>query len=346
MNSITYPQLIQNWTEGFASNKPFTLSPQFFSYSEEQNHEDAAGLMRYVFEEVLGWTPYDVQNHCSKDVIDILGLRPAYRALMWPATYDSNGKRIPLIDSRSGYGYVAALLYPNVIRTLGKQNLWIMEYNAMASGRGQRMFRVDDFLGNDGYDHARLLLNHYLINNPDERFESIEDVYHIFANQKTANRMLKKAKLLIIQQALFKSPLEYLHASLPDDGTEAGQDHMSYDFYRFENMLNTVDSIEEHKHEIMERYRTNEETVYSIAKDLNLDEEVLQAKIGIWNESIVEQFKGEIIMLHKQHVPSDEIAKKNMKLPKELINTKLNEWEWKTYRKVPRGYIKEAHTYD
>ena len=45
MYSNSYPQLIQNWTEGFASNKPFTLSPQFFSYSEEQNNEDAAGLM-------------------------------------------------------------------------------------------------------------------------------------------------------------------------------------------------------------------------------------------------------------------------------------------------------------
>ena len=65
MYSNSYQQLIQNWTEGFASNKPFTLSPQFFSYSEEQNNEDAAGLMRYVFEDVLGWTPNDVQNHCS-----------------------------------------------------------------------------------------------------------------------------------------------------------------------------------------------------------------------------------------------------------------------------------------
>ena len=147
MYSNSYPQLIQNWTEGFASNKPFTLSPQFFSYSEEQNNEDAAGLMRYVFEDVLGWTPNDVQNHCSKEVIDLLGLRPAYRALMWPSTYDASGKRVPLVDSRSGYGYVAALLYPSVIRTLGKQKLWIMEYNAMMSGRGQRAFRVDDFLG-------------------------------------------------------------------------------------------------------------------------------------------------------------------------------------------------------
>lgn len=328
MHSISYPQLIQNWTDGFASNKPFTLSPQFFSYSEEQNHEDAAGLMRYVFEEVIGWSPYDVQNHCNKDVIDRLGLRPAYRALMWPATYDANGKRVPLVDSRSGYGYVAALLYPNVIHTLGKQKLWIMEYNAMMSGRGQRAFRVDDFLGNDGYDHARLLLNHYLINHPDDRFKNIEDVYRVFANKKDADKILKKAKLLIISQALFKSPLEYLHAALPDDGTEAGCDHLCYDFYRFEAMFKGASDVDVHKHEIMERYRKNGETVYAIAKDLFLDEEVVQEKINSWNEIVAEHFKDKIIALHERHVPLERISEQS-KLPREIIERKLIEWNSK-----------------
>ena len=325
MYSNSYPQLIQNWTEGFASNKPFTLSPQFFSYSEEQNNEDAAGLMRYVFEDVLDWTPNDVQNHCSKEVIDLLGLRPAYRALMWPSTYDASGKRVPLVDSRSGYGYVAALLYPNVIRTLGKQKLWIMEYNAMMSGRGQRAFRVDDFLGNDGYDHARLLLNHYLVNNPDERFENIEDVYKVFSNRKDAEKILRKAKLLIIQQALFKSPLEYLHAALPDDGTEAGCDHMSYDFYRFETMLNGVDEVESHKQEIMKRIRKDGESVYSVAKSLLLDADVIQTKVDSWNEILADHFKDKIILLHQRHISTDKIAEKS-KLPSDLITRKLEEW--------------------
>lgn len=325
MHSTTYPQLIQNWTDGFASGKPFILSSQFFSYSEEQNHEDAAGLMRYVFEEVLGWTPNDVQNHCSKEVIDILGLRPAYRALMWPCTYDANGKRVPLVDSRSGYGYVAALLYPDVIHTLGKQKLWIMEYNAMMSGRGQRAFRVDDFLGNDGHDHAVLLLNHYLTNNPDERFKCADDVYRVFANQKEADKLLKKAKLSIICQALFKSPLEYLHASFPDDGTDAGCDHLSYDFYRFERMFEDNDKANQSMAEIVERYRKHDETAYAIAKDMSLDEDVIQKKIDDWDKVLVDRFKDKIIKLHNNHMPVEEIAKRS-KLPSELISQKLNEW--------------------
>ena len=278
-----------------------------------------------MFEDVLDWTPNDVQNHCSKEVIDLLGLRPAYRALMWPSTYDASGKRVPLVDSRSGYGYVAALLYPNVIRTLGKQKLWIMEYNAMMSGRGQRAFRVDDFLGNDGYDHARLLLNHYLVNNPDERFENIEDVYKVFSNRKDAEKILRKAKLLIIQQALFKSPLEYLHAALPDDGTEAGCDHMSYDFYRFETMLNGVDEVESHKQEIMERIRKGGESVYSVAKSLLLDADVVQTKVDSWNEILADHFKDKIILLHQRHISTDKIAEKS-KLPSDLITRKLEEW--------------------
>lgn len=328
MYSSSYQQLIQNWTEGFASNKPFTLSAQFFSYTEEQNHEDAVGLMRHVFEEVLGWSPYDVQNHCTKEVIDVLGLRSAYRALMWPYTYDANGKKIPLIENRSGYGYVAALLYPEVIRTLGKKNIWIMDYNALLSGRGQRAFRVDDFLGNDGIDHARLLLNHYLVNHPDERYKTMDDVYKVFGNKKDAEKILKKAKLLTVSQALFSSPLEYLHMSLPDDGSDSSRDHLSYDFYRFENLFHDSDDVMVHRNEIMERYRKNGETPYAIAKSLFLNEEIVSAKIDEWNEILAERFKDKLLTLHKHHVPVNQIAEKS-KLPETLIHKKIEQWTHK-----------------
>lgn len=329
MYSVSFQQLIQNWTEGFSSNtdeeKAFNVSPQFFSYSEEQNNEDALGLFHYVFEEALGWSPYDVQNYSSKETIETLGLKSAYRALMWPYTYDANGNKVPLIDGRSGYGYLAALLYPETIHTLDKEQLWIMSYNAVLSGKKQRSFRVDDFLGNDGYDHARLLLSHYLINNPNEKFTCMDDLYKIFANKKEADKLLKKAKLNIVCKALFASPLDYLHASFPDDGTEAGCSHFSYDFYRFETLLKDVDDVKEHQKEIINRNRKSGESVHTIAKSLDLNEELVQSIINQRENDLAEYFKKKIVTLYTKHMSTTEIARK-ANLPTDLIDRKLKEW--------------------
>ena len=324
--SVSYPQLIQTWTEGIASNKPFNISSQYFSYSDEQNHEDAVGLMKYAFEEVLGWTPYDVQNHCTKEVIDMLGLRSAYKALLWPYTYNLEGEKKELIEDRSGYGYVAALLYPDVIFTLGKKNLWIIEYNKMMSEtRETKGFRIDDFLGNDGYDHARLLLNHYLVNNPDERFENMEKVYDLFANEKESDALLKKAKLYVVGHTLFHSGLDYLHASLPDDGTDAGRDHFYYDFLCFEKSLEHNNIIESKKKEILNALRNEGKTVHTISKELNLDKDVLYLKIQEWNENRAEHFKDKLIELYRKKVPMHVISEKS-KIPVDVLEKKFDEW--------------------
>lgn len=328
MHSASYAQLIETWTEGFASNKPFTLSPQFFSYSEEQNHEDASGLMKYAFEEVLGWTPVDVQNHCTKEVIDLLGLRAAYRALLWPYTYDLDGKKVPLIDSRSGYGYVAALLYPDVIHTLGKKNLWVMEYNTILSGKkGSKGFRIDDFLGNDGYDHARLLLNHYLIYHPDERFECLEDVYAIFSDKDKGEAILKDAKLLNISRGLFRNPMDFLHASLPDDDTEYGRSRFYYSFYHFENMLADVDVVQNKKQHIMEMYHKDKKSCYCISQSLSVDEDLLHQKIQEWDGELAESRKGQILTLYVQQKKSYTEIATECDIEEDVIRAKIEQWQ-------------------
>lgn len=328
MYSATFPQLRETWIEGFASNKPFTISPVFFSYSPEQNHEDASGLMRYVFEDVLDWSPYDVQNHCTKEVIDLLGLRPAYRALLWPCTYDDQGNAVPLIDSRSGYGYVASLLYPDVIHTLGKKSLWVMEYNTILSGKKRsKGFRVDDFLGTDGFNHARLLLNHYLVNNPDSRFTCIDDVYATFADKEESEKILEEARLSNIGHVLFHNNLDFLHASLPDDGSESGCDHFAYDFYRFENAFRDIDVIMDHKKEILNAFFKEGKSCHAINTELKLgvDEDVLYNKIRQWQEMFAEKKKDAIINMCKHHRSCQEISEKS-KIDIDIIERKLNEW--------------------
>jgi len=58
MKSETTDALIQEWEQQLANNKTIKIPDVYFSYSDEQNHEEACYLFRYVFENILDWTPY------------------------------------------------------------------------------------------------------------------------------------------------------------------------------------------------------------------------------------------------------------------------------------------------
>lgn len=211
--SETTDAMIQEWERQLASNKPIKLPDIYFSYSDEQNHEEACFLFRYVFEKILEWTPHDVMNYMSAEVVEKLGLTKAYSKLIWP-TEIKNGRNTKIFDSRSAYGYVAALCYPSVIHEFDMQNLWIMEYNRELSG--EKRTTIKSFEGESGYDKARLLFNYWLINHPDERFPDLETMYTFFASKEGMD-YLKKIKLDKACQIFFASPLEYFHESLTED---------------------------------------------------------------------------------------------------------------------------------
>ncbi len=207
MKTDTTDLLIQTWEQGLRENSMKPLSPVFFSYSKEQNHEEACALFRYVFEKILGWSPYDVINYLNYDIIDKLNLKKAFSNLSYPPEYK---------DRRCACFYVGVLCYPEIIRDFRKTNVWIMEYNnILHKGRGYYV----TFEKDTGYDKARFLLNYYLVNNPDPRFTDLETAYAFFASSD-AEPFLKSIKLWSPCEQFFMSPLEYFHMSLPDDTDE------------------------------------------------------------------------------------------------------------------------------
>ncbi len=207
MKTDTSDLLIQTWESGLRENSMKPLSPVFFSYSKEQNHEEACMLFRYVFENILEWSPYDVVNYLNYEIVERLNLKKAFANLIYPPEYK---------DRRCACFYVGVLCYPDIVRDFKKTNVWIMEYNnILHKGRGYYV----TFEKDTGYDKARFLLNYYLVNNPDPRFTSLEATYEFFASPE-AETFLKQIKLWSPCEQYFLSPLEYFHASLPDDTGE------------------------------------------------------------------------------------------------------------------------------
>ncbi len=204
MKTDTTDLLIQTWKQGLRENSTKPLPLVFFSYSKEQNHEEACTLFRYVFEKILGWTPYDVINYLNFDIIDKLNLKKAFANLIYPAEYK---------DRRCAVFYVGVLCYPEIVRDFKKTNVWIMEYNNILH-RGKGYYVA--FEKDTGYDKARFLLNYYLVNNPDPRFTDLEAAYAFFGSSE-AESFLRKIKLWSPCEQFFLSPLEYFHMSLPND---------------------------------------------------------------------------------------------------------------------------------
>ena len=253
--SETTDILIQMWENSIRTNDMKPLPQKFFSYTAEQNHEEACYLFRYVFEKILDWSPYDALNYLNEEIVTKLNLRKAYNNFNWPEE---------LNKGRSSYYYVTAMCYPDIIRDYDEHNLWIMEYNNLLSKaeieKNRKAKKKQDngspvkknakpnrispnaFTIDKGYDKARFLLNHYLINHPNEAFVDLETTYEKFADSTFANKFLSDIKLNGACHVFFGTPLEFFHQSLPNDGDpEYSRSDFLYNFTEFKNMDATFD---------------------------------------------------------------------------------------------------------
>lgn len=238
--SETTDILIQIWENSIRTNDMKPLPQKFFSYTAEQNHEEACYLFRYVFEKILDWTPYDALNYLNEEIVTKLNLKKAYNNFNWPEELDKG---------RSSYYYVAAMCYPDIITDYNEHNLWIMEYNQLLSKveadnkkskeKNAKPNRIspNSFTIDNGYDKARFLLNHYLVTHPNEEFTDLETTYEKFANSAFANKFLSNIKLNGACKIFFGTPLEFFHQSLPNDGDdEFSRNDFLYNFTQFKEM--------------------------------------------------------------------------------------------------------------
>lgn len=223
MKSDTTDTLISTWLTGLEENSKKPLSPIFFSYTEDQNHEEACYLFRYFFEEIMNWTPWDAFNYLNKDVVDTFNLRKAYTNFKWPKE---------LKDGRFAYPYVAQMCYPDIIKDFTRTNLWIMQYNQVLSGSQRKSTDMFDH-ENDGFDKSRVLLNYYLMSHPSEKFTCLEDMYDFFANDAKSKAFLKKIKLIEPCENYFGTAMEFFHQSLPLNEGDSSRSEFLYQFCEF-----------------------------------------------------------------------------------------------------------------
>lgn len=224
---------IRMWEEQLRSNSKKMLPISFFQGNKEQVNKVACALFRYVFENILEWSPIDAVNYLTFEHIKQLNLSRAFNALDFPPEYK---------DRRCAVFYVGIICYPELRKYYNEQTLWIMEYNRCVDKGRNNYVRFDDENIENAIDKARFLLNHVLISDCELHFKNIEEVYAFFASKKAKYWLATKKLGAAIRY--FDSPLDYLHQSLPVDvPREVGRNDFMLQFTEFKNMYEEIENV-------------------------------------------------------------------------------------------------------
>ena len=172
-------------------------------------------ILKFAFEELLGWTPETVRDYTDHNLIKALHLERPVKKLYFP----------PEVSRETDLFYLAGILYPETIH-FSKKELILKVYQEVLDGKIAK-YPKNFFTSSDGKLTACTCLYYAL-----KQFlniTSIDELYAYFADRTQANAFLKRVRLKVPCDDIYEYPIDMLHDSLP----ETQRDELCYRFERF-----------------------------------------------------------------------------------------------------------------
>lgn len=155
-------------------------------------------IFKYWIENIMHWTPEDAGHYMTLELTEMFCLKGVLRYI-----------EIPKIMKGSETRYILHLIYPKLYKYNEKQEV-INIYKRSLEKKNN--LPNNFFAGMQGKDRGILCLTYYLNNK--YLINNIEDLYAEF-NQPKILVTLRNSNLLSCATEHFKSPLHFLHNSLP-----------------------------------------------------------------------------------------------------------------------------------
>lgn len=195
----------------------------FDSNNEEKSQKNAIIVLRYVFEDFLHWTPKDIENCISPEIITLMKLDSVIKHITFPGE----------LNPRTDLWYIAHLLYPNIIKFNSKEKTIMIYQNIL----DKKLYRYPKTFwdGPEGIIRAKACFRYMLQNIMS--FHNIEELYAFFANS-TGYKAMKTYHLIIPQEMMYDTPLDYLHDSL----SQNQRNEFLYHYYKFRNEFTSSES--------------------------------------------------------------------------------------------------------
>lgn len=242
---IAYDRVIRNEDEKKLSNG-------FFRYTEEHNERMAIAVFKHVFEDILEWTPEDVVNNASKELIDCMKLSVPYSKLRYPKE----------LNKSTDYFYIAYIVYPEKFKNVFSRQKLILNMYENILDKKDNKFPKDYFSSEDGGLRSKICLQRALTK--EGGFKNVEDMYQKFANTKWAKNFFRKYRLDFVLDTLYKGDaLDYLHHSLSSNQ----QDHLALAYYQFMRLFDK--SKEQRMYMKLAKNNTQDETDEVASYDKN-----------------------------------------------------------------------------
>jgi len=181
-----------------------------FTDSVEENRKTAGIIWRYAIEKLLRWTPEQALIYLTQDIVKSLKLNLTYCRIK----YEYSTKKF--FDFR----FILQYAFPGIIKYDLEENAR-SEYERVAKiGKWENdketyKFHKNFFSGREGLKRAAVVLKYAL--SLDLAELSTYELYRFFGNKRKATLWLTKREIEINIKSLYKTPLEYLHYSLPRD---------------------------------------------------------------------------------------------------------------------------------
>lgn len=184
-----------------------------------QSQNNAKIICRLAFEIFLRWTPDDVANRLTLDILKAMKLDTVVPYLDLPDDYFNSGD----------YTLLAAEIYPGKL-SVSERTLVINTYKMVLKGSengGMYRFPKKYFDGNIGLKRAHIcfqyLLDNYVF------FHNTKEMYEFFSTP-TGFKFINEHGLKLVLRDVFISPVRFLHESLPEED----RDEFLYRYYNFQ----------------------------------------------------------------------------------------------------------------
>lgn len=188
------------------------FSSKIFPFEETGNQRVALSIFKYAIEELLDWTPQEAYKLLTPKVVQRMKLDGLLSYIEFPSEL-----------TQSDTEYIVHLIYPRVIKYDFRRYV-IDVYEKVL--RNEIKYPKDYMYGNKGLIRASICLQYAI--KVKKVFHSIEEMYQFFSSPEGI-QFLKEEKLRQLYSSFYKTPLDYLHHSLPQNL----KSDFYYQYYKF-----------------------------------------------------------------------------------------------------------------
>lgn len=194
--------IIVEYEEYLIGNKQ-RLPAEFVGYTH-QKQTALKDLFRFLFSDILRWTPEMVKVYINMQVLDMLKAGSLIKYIDFP----------PELERDKDLFYFAKILFPNDIRYSHK-DIVIHTYTSVLN-KSRKKFPPEFFLDAEGRLNFSICLNYYISSGRDTQmiFADMEEAYEFFADDRKANALLTEARLYLPCMSLYEDALDMFHDCL------------------------------------------------------------------------------------------------------------------------------------